>query len=322
MTTDNRDVKTEAWLDSMHVTWTYEPKLSLDDIDVTRSLANQARLEPLDEDTVDRYTADMRDGAVFPAVIAHKPSARAKKLVLLGGNHRRAAATAAKKRTIAAYIVTCEPETATLIAYTDNRRHGLPSSRPERIRQAVHLVEMGMTGQEAAKQMGVSASDVSNYRAIGKAERRARTLGVDRFDHLPVATKLALSKIDLDAPFRAASELAVTTAMTNTDAAALVKQVAKAASEADALATIGEAAEERRHIAQKTMGGRTAGPRGRAGRPSAAYGTVNGACVEILGVSPEDVAASIPPASVQRIRERCKETARRLMAIDKALGAA
>src|SRR5689334_10226051 len=79
----------EAWLAERHVPYTFDPALEVGSVDQVASLANQARLEPLDPDVVERYAADMARGDHFPPVLARQ---QGKKIVLLGGNHRLAAA--------------------------------------------------------------------------------------------------------------------------------------------------------------------------------------------------------------------------------------
>ena len=84
-----RQPDVETWLDSIETAWSYVDELDLAAVDEKASLRNQARLEPLDDDTVERYAADMTRGDVFPPVIVRSKNSR---LVVLGGNHRYHAA--------------------------------------------------------------------------------------------------------------------------------------------------------------------------------------------------------------------------------------
>lgn len=313
---DGRDPRIEAWLDDHHVTWTFEPALPLASIDVAKSLANQARIdEPLIEDVVDQYTAAYRRGDRFPPLLARRSSKRATKVTLLGGNHRNAAASKAGRKKHPAYIVECEPETAIALTYEDNSRHGFPPSRTERLAQAVHLIDSGWTQEAAAAAVGVASSEVSNARSVITATRRARELKVADFPKLPSTTKTHLSRLQSDPVFAAASQLAVDGRLTAPETKELCDRVKRAGSDEKALAVIGLEIEARRDEIQATAGGRA--------RKAAAtgFGRLNNGLSAVLDAKPADVARSAPsPDAKKRIRERCKQAARHLMEIDKALG--
>lgn len=313
---DGRDQRMEAWLDERHVTWTFEPALALADVDVAKSLANQARVdEPLLEEVVDRYTAAYRRGDQFPPLLARRSSKRATKVTLLGGNHRNAAASKAGKKKHPAYIVECAPETALALTYEDNSRHGFPPTRAERLAQAVHLIDSGWTQEAAGAAVGIAGSEVSIARAVTAADRRARELKIVDFVKLPNATKTHLARVSSDPVFAAAGQLAVDGRLTATETKELCDRVKRARSDDQALKVIGTEIEERRAELQSTAQGRN--------RKAAqtAYGRVKNGVTAILDVKPADVARSAPtPDAKTRMRAQCKDAARRLMEIDKALG--
>lgn len=322
VTVDGRDAKVEAWLDARHVKWVFDPALAVDAIDTAKSRANQARLEVLDVDVAERYALDMRNGAVFPAVLA-RSRPRAKRVVLLGGNHRHQAHLDAGHATLPAYVVECEDETATLLMYEDNRRHGLPPSKTERTRQAAHLVAMGWLAKDAAAAVGVTKGDLSRASGVDRATARARALKVGGFDRLPASTRWSLGKANLDPVFTAAARLTTAAGLNTHDVDALIQRANRAPSEAAALAVVAGELEARRAELQRGVGktGRAAGRnRGSAGTGRTDFDRCRDALLTITALDPAAVAAGAPNADVKAAqRRRIKEATGRLVAVDRAL---
>lgn len=307
---------TEAWLDSHHVTWQFVPELALEQIDKAKSRANQARVdEPVRADLVDQYAAAMKRGDVFPAVLAHKAGPKARKVTLLGGNHRHEAAEKVGKVSLPAYVVECEPATATVLAYSDNARHGFPPSTAERVRQAVHLIAMGWTAENAAAAVGVSAPTVSAAKKAAEGSRRAKELGVPGFDRIQSqTTQTELARIQSNAVFEAAVRLVDSANVSAADAIKLGKRLKAARSESDQLKIIGDEIEERRTAIQQRAGGKA--PKA----PRTAYGTVNAALVAVADVRPADLAAACPtPDARVRLRKRIQDSIITLGDLEKAL---
>jgi ParB-like chromosome segregation protein Spo0J len=305
----------EGWLDELHVTWTLEPDLEFDRIDVAKSLTNQARIgDPLIDEVVERYRGDYERGDTFPPLLARRTSPRAK-LVLLGGNHRRAAAAAAGLTAHPAYVVECTDELALTLMYGDNRRHGMPPSKAERCAQAVHLVNVGWTQAEAAAAVGVTQPALSNHLNVARSSKRADALGIGRqFTELATTAKEALSRVAADPVFVEATKVAGAAQLSVAETKELVDRIRNTRSEADALAVIGDAQEMHRDRIQ------TAGAKGRVAGKGAVtpYGRLNGALTAILDVHPDQIT---PPDqwARDRARKKIKDAARRLMDIDKAL---
>lgn len=316
MTTD-RDTATEEWLTSLHVTWHHEPALELSLIDAARSLTNQARIgQPLIEEAVERYTADYQRGDTFPPLLARRTSSRAKKVTLLGGNHRRAAAVAAGRTVHPAYIVECTDEAALVLAYGDNRRHGVPTSRAERVTQAVHLVEQGMAVGDAADVVGVPAAAVSRQRTVVAASRRAHDLDVGAtFDALPIGHRDRLAQLRSDPVFIETIRLAADAQLGQVPLVELIGRLRKARSDDHALRLLGSTREDHAEVIQT---GKALKRTGRRANPPTSYSKLNGALLTVLDTVPSDVVPP-DPASVARLRSKVKDAARNLMAIDKAL---
>src|SRR4051794_13664475 len=91
-----RRLEIEELLNKTGVSWTFEPDVSLGEIDMDRSLRNQARINKvLDQPTVETYIEAMKRGDQFPALISYFWNNTSKR-VLIDGNHRAAAHKATK----------------------------------------------------------------------------------------------------------------------------------------------------------------------------------------------------------------------------------
>lgn len=279
-----RDPRTEAWLDERYAAWTFDPALALDAVDQAGSLANQARLESLDDEVVDRYAADMDRGDTFPPVLARRRGKR--KVLLLGGNHRFAAAVRLDRPTITAYVLDVADEMATRLMYEDNRRHGLPPSEAERIRQAIHLIDTGVTQEQAAEIVGVAAPKISVERSVHKAERRAAELKVPahRFAALPKSSRYQLGLIRSDPVFERVATLAIDAGLTVEATRKLVVAVRDAASDAKAVEILDA---ETARLADDI--GRSAGG---TVRKQTARSKLLGAMAVVRSVSPPEVRAA------------------------------
>ena len=310
-----RDPAMEAWLDERHATWTFHHALALDDVDQAASRANQARLEALDDDVVDRYAAAMQRGDRFPPVLGLRRKRR--KVLLLGGNHRYTAAARAGLETIPAYVVDAEPEMATRLMYEDNRRHGLPPSDNERIAQAVHLMDQGWTQEAAAECVGISAGKVNRARGTIKADQRAKTLQIEGWEQLPKTSRWRLSSVRSDPVFVELANLVIAARLTADGVFDLVTRVNDARSDADALNLIGTELEARRADIQTATGGH-----GGAKKPTTPRARMLGAIAHLGACDPDDVAASCANADQAASLDRMiLDVAKRLQATRAALKA-
>lgn len=243
----------EEWLDAEQVPWTFRDAAPLPQFDIFESLANQARVIPLDEETVESYAADMERGDVFPAVVA-RPGA-GDMLVLVGGNHRVAGALRAGRGTHPVYVIDCDDDKVLRrLAIEDNRRHGLPLSTEDRLWHAADLVRSGdHTQSEAAKICGLSAAMLGRHLSSGEAGRRAIRLGVDGWQNVSASTKARLASIDDDKVFAAALRLCASGAVKSSDVAALVANLNTADTD-DALIRIAEIAGSAKTTVRKKQG--------------------------------------------------------------------
>lgn len=299
----------EAWLDERRVAWTYHPQLAVDQVDRLAGLNNQARLEPLSDEVVDRYAADMERGDQFPPIIVRRVG---KKLVPIGGNHRLAAAGRAKRAALAAYEIVCEPETALRLSYEDNRRHGLPPSEDERLAQAVHLVGTGYTHAQAAEVCGVHRSKLGAAIARQRADQRALDLGVKGWGTLTKGIRARFENVRSDPVFKEAAQLAVDARMSPADVERLVGRINQARSDADALALVGIEAEQQAAAAQQTANGTV--------RKTTARSKLLTSMGGVLAADPQTVRQSCATDDQRRqLRARVTDALTKLAEIHKAL---
>ncbi len=170
-----RNATYEKELSRQGVQWEYLPIVTLDFVNVQKSLANQARLEyALDDHVVQQYTQAYRDGDEFPPLVVHRQGKG--KFILLDGNQRYAAATNAKLTKHDAYLVLSEdPIILDRIAWSfNNHVNGLRLTREECLSHAVTFVrKYGMTVKEAAREWSVLESTVYSRVAILRTREQA-----------------------------------------------------------------------------------------------------------------------------------------------------
>lgn len=201
---------TEDLLNELGVQWTYIEALELEQIDQGASLANQARLEPLDQEVVERYQAAYEEAEDFPALLVRKGRGK-QGMLLLGGNHRYAGAVGAGKTHHDVYLVVGTGEVLSRLMYEDNRRHGLPPSTEERVMAARHLMAGpdGLSAAAAARAVGVGKGKLDQAIAVVGADRRAEEMAVEGWSRLGHTQRWRLSFLDRPRVFRRAAELTV-----------------------------------------------------------------------------------------------------------------
>lgn len=227
-----KDEAVEAWLTELEIAWQYVDELDLGNVDTKASLRNQARLEAINDETLERYTEDMRRGDVFPPILVRaRPNGT---YVVLGGNHRYKAAVAAKAA-LSAYIVECSDETALRLSYEDNRRHGLPPSEAERVRQAQHLVAaLNWSTVAAARVVGITPNKLQRAILATEFVTRCRRLGMYPPEHLVETTKSRLMNLRADPVFVDAVHLVDDADLPGDDVYRIVTALNAARSEAEA----------------------------------------------------------------------------------------
>ena len=197
--------------DTYHVDWKYVSGVGTHLFDEVKSLHNQARFDPIDPKTVDLYTESVKRGDVFPAVLAYRPSPRAR-YVMIDGNHRLLSHIAADQTPLDLYEIDRDtnPLTIALLTFSMNTRHGKPTSEEERVHHAIYLVDNGASIDNAAAAVSIAPRTLKKALSRAKADERADSVDLKRneWDALNVTVKTRLLNISTDEGFRAAANLA------------------------------------------------------------------------------------------------------------------
>lgn len=230
-------VEVEAWLQREKVAYAPTTAIPMNMIDEKRSRNNQARRDPLVEDSVARYTVAMKAGAPFPPIVLYPVGNR---LVIVDGNNRHAAAKKAGCQAISGIVIseTTPSDVIQLLTVQANSRHGKTEPVEWRVRQAIGLMAVGHSMEKAADASGVSVIQLRNAKAAAEADIRARQLKIFGFPDLPSTSKQYLNSLKDEPIFRAASILAVGKKMNIEQVMSLCREVRKGRSEADRLEII------------------------------------------------------------------------------------
>jgi hypothetical protein len=208
----NRRKEIEDWLDSYNVSWEFIPGADLNEVDLVRSLKNQARLEPLNEPTVERYEVAWLTGATFPPIVVQRTTKTSKRL-MIDGNHRAAGAMRAKVPTVDRYEVTgAKAATVAAMCREANNFNGLSLSEDERIINALFAADnLGISLKEAAAQNQVPLSKVQRKSAETSALKRAQENDIDLhlFTKLSAQIRGRLNNVNPDEIFVGATNLTI-----------------------------------------------------------------------------------------------------------------
>jgi hypothetical protein len=229
-----RSERVERKLDEYGVKWTYREKVSVSEFDVAAGLRNQARMgKPLRDDVVTRYREGMKAGQKFPAVVAGRKKAGDRLLVNADGNHRTVVARELGK-TLDVYELDPETPTTTLmrLTYALNADHGLPTSDEDRIQQALHLIEIGLSARDAAHELVLPVARVEAERRKADANARVVEMGVNirDWEALQAPKRIALSSITTDEGLAGAIKLTRQADLGMDDLKALVSDMNKSRS--------------------------------------------------------------------------------------------
>lgn len=154
----------EQALDRQGVEYVYIEQVDISDIDVAKSLANQARLlSPLDPELVEAYRLADADGREFPALVTWRPGKG--KQVLIDGNHRLAAKLKNGRKTVDVYFVDCtDRQIIDRITWKfNNDVNGRRLSFEEAMEHAITFVrKYGMKPNQAAVEWGVNLNTLTD----------------------------------------------------------------------------------------------------------------------------------------------------------------
>lgn len=144
------------------VTWEIVENVKLTQIDIKKSLRNNARLhKPLDDDNLLSCGIDMENGKPIH-IIALRKIPGEELMVIIGGNHRVDQLKEHNITTATAYVVKCTDKEFDLLTRRDNRISRLGQGKEEAIEHAIFMHEKyGMTIVELCKLFSLSHTYMS-----------------------------------------------------------------------------------------------------------------------------------------------------------------
>lgn len=311
-----RDEKVERHFDRHGVTYTYLPNVPLARIDLEASRHNNTRLTTHDpssgaklvRDVPEEYAALMRDGVVFPALVAYlNPDGI---FGLLGGNHRGQAAKLAGYDGADLYQVTeSDPARRAMIALSLNRLEGIRTRTDEAVALAARdCLDLGAAQTEMADWLGVSPKTIS-FEVRVLAARRA----LQHLDGVNLAkwSKVALERVGVlkNRNVRHAAAIAQTRTLFGTDSIRdMVNEINAGTTEAEQLAVVERWATRPEHKTRRAMIAR--------GRPVPLMTTPKGRVLGALARVERLLRDRTLPANVALARsEDCAEATRLAWAI-------
>ncbi len=310
-------VEVEAWLQQRGVQYAPATQIPMNLIDEARSRGNQARREPIVAESVDRFAAAMRSGAVFPPIVVY---ADAGKLVIIDGNNRQAAARRVGASSILGFTISEETpsELVHLLTVEANSRHGVTPELAWRIQQAFGLAAMGWPDAQAAEAAGMALATFRTARSAQEADQLARALRVSGFGDLPASAKVALAAVRRDeAVFAHLARLAVGTSMTTDEIREVTRALKGLPSEAARLEYLAAAGKERAASRPVRNVGK-GGPHSRLHSPRVALMAGVG---KVLAINAGDLARQITTRHDRDMVLKRVEAARKQLAlIEAALG--
>lgn len=220
------DAALEERLHKRGVKFTYLSDIPTTAFDVDASMNNQARLTgELDEPTVVKYTEALKTHTALPAVIAYRNNAD--RLVMISGLHRLEAYTRANLPLNVYLVEGASTRTILELTFTENLPHGLPTSPDERERQALHLVENGMSTKDAAAMLLVPHGKLERLRAVQETRRRAMSAGINARDweKLPPTTRSRLAGVNTDEGLTELGKLVIDAGLSTDEVIELIGEV-------------------------------------------------------------------------------------------------
>ncbi len=162
--------------------WIYFEKIPLNEIDLVKSLRNQARLtEPVVEDLVAAYAAAKKSGDDFPALVLYQPTPRTKYRIIDGNQRAEAFSRAGVKMVDAYVILSADPMVIDRLTWTwNNKTNGLRITQEEALAHAISYVrKYGLSTREAAKEWGVHHLKIQKQIRVEDTRSLLHKHGVD-----------------------------------------------------------------------------------------------------------------------------------------------
>lgn len=250
----SRDPALEKYFDSKMVDYQFFSALPIEEVDVEASIRNQARIEnAVIPSRVAQYAEAKRRGDVFPALVGYRSGNR---VVIMDGNNRFHADLEVEARTVPFYIVKGKAEILTVMTYELNRRNGERPSKVDDEKQGIHLLDTGLTVDEAAATVGLTRNVLQNLWLVEQANRRARFLGIRGWDKLSNTAKKTLRMLGSDVVFREFARFAIDGKLTVTEINEAVRAINAERSEGEQLASIDRVKKTAKEAVQERAGKR------------------------------------------------------------------
>jgi hypothetical protein len=276
----------EGKLLARHIDFTFEPNLEIDRIRAIEG--NQVRLiaNRAPKAMVDRYSEQMKAGAVFPAIVVNDHHE------LVDGNTRWTAARRIGRSNISAYVCSeLSALQARSLSVELNQANGLPMTEEDIRAFVAAAIEDGQVLDVRAysRMTGIKTAKLSRWVAAKQFQMRALREGVgeERFGRLSDTVQATLQTAKLRAVFREATDLAVDAGVPAAQLTPMVSEANAAPSESEARAVIERAREIRaEEIRRSTSGFRKARRKGAAASLHIG-GLLRFETADLLDVSPE-----------------------------------
>lgn len=260
VTPDTNDDVEAQLLDEMGIPYTVRKNVALSEIDTDASLRNQARLGDLTESAVGTYFEALKAGKVLPPLIGSLSGAG--KIVIRSGRHRHEALVRLERPIPKIYI--CDPATPKNRLYeltalaNVGPGHGLPTDEEERMEQALHFIDRGMSSVDAAAKLYLNQSKLERRATDKDAKRRAVTAGIAPadWDKLNKGIKAKLNVVHTDEGFTALAQLAVKAGLTSEEVTEIVDTINVSKSGERQKKTV-EELQQRAYAKRITAGGNT-----------------------------------------------------------------
>lgn len=197
----------------------------------------QARITGIDKGHLQDIKHALENGEVLPSIVLIQRDNGEQQLIMSEGIHRYTAASELGMKYLPAFVCTdVTNDESVYLGGLFNASNGKPSSAAERRRAiaAALRTDPPPTDDRLARDFGVDRGTVNRIRREGDALSRLDRMGISSTD-LANSHLEALSRLDLDAPFRAMAELILDSGMSSSAAKTLVGEVVKLPSEAEQL---------------------------------------------------------------------------------------
>ena len=189
-------------------------------------------------DQVEQYYIQMKNGAQFPPIVLRSPR------VMLDGNTRKAAAERNEMTSFPAYIVEIPSgPLARSLAGSLNQMGGRRLTADEAQAVAATMIgDLKFTNEQVARHVGRSAALVGQWRQQALAKEHAQRLALtDEIDKVSGNQQAILAKVTQDEPFTQLARFVGEHKVPNAELKSVVKDVAEATSEDEALSAIEDA---------------------------------------------------------------------------------